>query len=85
MKLKLCAIRSGRTRPETDADARHGARQSRFRVFERNGRRTLETGFTYVLRRTRRPTDRPTVRTERTPQSEEKKKKDIDVDVDEED
>jgi hypothetical protein len=53
------------------------------RVFERNGRRTLETGFTYYVVRVDRPTDRPTIRTERTPQSEEKKKKDIVVDVDE--
>lgn len=36
------------------------------RVFERNGRRTLETEFTYYVVRVVRPTDRPTIRPDRT-------------------
>jgi hypothetical protein len=75
-RTKLFAIRSD----AGDADA---PGRVTVRVFERNGRRTLETGFTYYVVRVDRPTDRPTIRTERTPQSEEKKKKDIVVDVDE--
>ena len=54
-------MRYGRTR---ETPTRRGA--STVRVVERNGRRTLETEFTYYVVRVVRPTDRPTIRPDRT-------------------